>query len=89
MVISLVPVPPKPELKTLDRANMVSAKVPKEISDSNSMLGDNAPFGRPLFSKLVPYSVHLAASIYVDRKDRLVNNTIIDELEGMTAKIHE
>lgn len=88
-MIYLLPVPPKPELKTLDRANMVSAKVPKEISDSNSMLGDNAPFGRPLFSKLVPYSVHLAASIYVDRKDRLVNNTIIDELEGMTAKIHE
>jgi programmed cell death 6-interacting protein len=86
---SQVPVPPKSELKTLDRANMVSAKVPKEVSDSNSMLGENAPLGRPLFSKLVPYSVHVAASIYVDRRDRVINNTIIEELETLTAKIHE
>ncbi|KAL2352790.1 BRO1-like domain-containing protein [Cryomyces antarcticus] len=88
-LIYLIPVPPKSELKTLDRASMVAAKVSKEVSDSSSMLGDHGEFGRPLFAKLVPYSVHVAASIYADRRDRLVNHTIIDELEGLTNKIHE
>ncbi|KAK7542307.1 BRO1-like domain-containing protein [Phyllosticta citribraziliensis] len=87
-MIYLLPVPPKSELKTLDRAGMVAAKIPKEISDPLSMLGDNGELGRPLFSKLVPYSVHVAASIYADRRDRLVNKTI-DELEDLTARIHE
>ncbi|KAL1621548.1 pH-response regulator protein palA/rim20 [Diplodia seriata] len=87
-MIYLQPVPPKPELKTLDRATMVAAKTPKEVSDPLSMLGDSGDLGRPLFSKLVPYSVHIAASIYADRRDRLVAKTI-DELEGLTARIHE
>ncbi|KAK8175603.1 BRO1-like domain-containing protein [Phyllosticta citrichinensis] len=87
-MIYLLPVPPKSELKTLDRASMVAAKIPKEVSDPLSMLGDNGELGRPLFSKLVPYSVHVAASIYADRRDRLVNKTI-DELEDLTARIHE
>ena len=33
--------------------------------------------------------MHLAASIYVDRRDRLVNGTIVEELEALTNKIHE
>ncbi|ORX92895.1 BRO1-like domain-domain-containing protein [Clohesyomyces aquaticus] len=88
-MIYLLPVPPKPELKILDRANMVVSRVPKEVADSNAMLGDHGGLGQPLFSKLVPYSVHLAASIYVDRRDRLVNNSIIEELEALTTQIHE
>ncbi|KAL1393414.1 BRO1-like domain-containing protein [Phyllosticta capitalensis] len=87
-MIYLLPVPPKSELKTLDRASMVAAKIPKEVADPLSMLGDTGELGRPLFSKLVPYSVHVAASIYADRRDRLVNKTI-DELEDLTARIHE
>lgn len=88
-MIYLLPVTPKAELKIIDRANMVVSRVPKEIAESNSMLGDHGELGQALFSKLVPYSVHLAASIYVDRRDRLVNNTIIEELEALTARIHE
>ncbi|KAF2269248.1 BRO1-domain-containing protein [Lojkania enalia] len=88
-MIYLLPVPPKPELKILDRANMVVSRIPKEVADSNALLGEHGELGPPLFSKLVPYSVHLAASIYVDRRDRLVNNTIIDELEVLTTQIHE
>lgn len=88
-MIYLMPVTPKTELKILDRANMVVSRIPKEISDSNSLLGERGELGPTLFSKLVPYSVHLAASIYVDRRDRLVNTTIIEELEGLTTKIHE
>lgn len=88
-MIYLIPVPPKSELKILDRASMVAARVPKEVSESSSMLGDHGELGRPLFSKLVPYSVHVAASIYVDKRDRLVNDNIIRELEAMTTRIHD
>ena len=87
--IYLLPVPPKSDLKTLDRASMVATKVPLEVSDPVSKLGETGELGRPLFSKLVPYSVHVAASIYADRRDRLINNTIIDELEDLTTRLHD
>lgn len=87
--IYLVPEPPKSELRVLDRASMVAARVPKEVSHSQEMLGDHGELGKPLFAKLVPYSVHVAASIYADRRDRLVNNTIIAELETLTQRVHE
>ncbi|GMG10961.1 unnamed protein product [Aspergillus oryzae] len=61
-VIYLNPVPPKSELKIIDRACMVAAKAPSQVTDAISMLGDNGPLGQPLFSKLVPYAVHIAAS---------------------------
>ena len=88
-IIYLMPVPPKSELKTLARAGMATARVPQEISDPASTLGDGGQFGQPLFAKLVPYAVHVAASLYEDRKNRLVNVSIIDELEGMTNKLRE
>ncbi|ERF70648.1 pH-response regulator protein palA/RIM20 [Endocarpon pusillum Z07020] len=88
-IIYLQPVPPKSELKMLDRANMVAAKTPKEVQDGISMLGEGLPFGRPLFAKLVPYAVHVAASIYVERRDRLVNQGIVAELDAMTARLRE
>jgi programmed cell death 6-interacting protein len=88
-VIYLLPVPPKSELKILERANMVAPKPPKEVVDGISMLGPNQPFGNPLFEKLVPYAVHQAASIYADRRDRLVNQSIIDDLEAMNGKIRD
>lgn len=87
-MIYLLPVPPKQELKILDRATMVSAKVPKEISEATSLLGEHSELGRPLFAKLVPYSVHVAASIYADRRDRQVSQ-IIEDLEAMTTKVHD
>ena len=88
--IYLIPEPPKSELKTLDRASMVAAKVPKEVSNSQDMLSEHGgELGKPLFAKLVPYSVHVAASIYADRRDRLVNNTIIAEFEALNQRIHE
>jgi programmed cell death 6-interacting protein len=87
--IYINPVPPKSELKTIERASMVLAKAPSQVTDAISMLGDNGPLGQPLFSKLVPYAVHIAASIYSDRRDRLVNDTLIGELESMTDKLRE
>ena len=88
-IIYLLPVPPKSELKTLDRANMVAAKPPKEVVDGITLLGPDGPFGSPLFAKLVPYAVHQAASIYLDRRDRLVNQSILTDLENMTDKIRD
>ncbi len=88
-LIYLNPVPPKTELKTLDRANMVIARVPKEVSEPHEFLGDHAEFGRPLFAHLVPFAVHIAASIYEERRDRLASTQIIDELESLNTKIHE
>lgn len=87
-VIYLLPVPPKSELKILDRANMVAPKPPKEVTDGIAMLGANGPFGRPLFAKLVPYAVHQAGTVYAERRDRIVNQTIAD-LEAMTSKLRE
>ncbi|PYH97593.1 BRO1-domain-containing protein [Aspergillus ellipticus CBS 707.79] len=88
-IIYLNPVPPKSELKLIDRASMVAAKAPSQVTDAISMLGDNGPLGQPLFSKLVPYAVHIAASIYSDRRDRLINETIIGELETMTDRLRD
>ncbi|KAG8624567.1 hypothetical protein KVT40_007634 [Elsinoe batatas] len=88
-MIYLLPVPSKPELKVLDRATMVAAKVPPEVGDSLNMLGDKGELGRPLFTKLVPYSVHVAASIYTDRRDSLVNEKVVQRLEALTMRIHE
>ncbi|KAI9801239.1 MAG: pH-response regulator protein palA/rim20 [Piccolia ochrophora] len=88
-IIYLIPVPPKSELKSIDRANMATPKVPKEVSDPMSFIGDRGEFGRPLFAKLVPFTVHVAASIYNERRDRLVNRSIVEELDELTASLHE
>ena len=68
---------------------MAIAKVPKEVSTPSDFIGEKEEFGPPLFAKLVPFAVHVAASIYEERRDRLVNTNIIDELEILTTKIHD
>ena len=88
-VIYLLPVPPKTQLKILDRANMVAPKPPKDVSEGISMLGPGRPFGAPLFSKLVPYAVHQAGTVYAERRDRLVSSSIIADLEALTTKLHD
>lgn len=88
-IIYLMSVPPKSELSTLGRAGMATARVPIDVSDPSSSLGDGGTLGQPLFAKLVPYAVHIAASIYEERKNRLVNVSIIDELEGLTKRLRE
>ncbi|KAM0496540.1 hypothetical protein ACHAP8_007440 [Fusarium lateritium] len=88
-VIYLIAVPPKSELKILDRANMAVARVPPQIGNPYDYFGDRAEFGPALFSRLVPFSVHVATSIYEERRDRMVSQNIIQELESLTEKIHE
>lgn len=67
---------------------MAVVRVPKQVSDPFEFLGDKAEFGVALFARLVPFSVHVAISIYEERRDRLVNQNIIQELENLTEKIH-
>ncbi|KAL8409574.1 hypothetical protein RB594_007860 [Gaeumannomyces avenae] len=88
-VIYLVPVPAKPELKVLDRANLAIARVPPQVAKPHDHLGEQAEFGPALFTKLVPFAVHMAVSIYEERRDRLMNQNIIHELEALTEKLHE
>ncbi|KAH7320629.1 BRO1-like domain-containing protein [Stachybotrys elegans] len=87
-MIFLNPVPPKQDLKILERANMAIARTPPQVANPFDHLGDKAEFGAPLFSRLVPFSVHVAISIYEERRDRLVNQNIIQELENLTTKVH-
>ncbi|KAK8094687.1 BRO1-like domain-containing protein [Apiospora hydei] len=82
-------VPPKSELKILDRANMALARIPPEVASPLDHLGEKFEFGPALFTKLVPYSVHIAVSIYEERRDRMVNQNIIAELEVLNERIHE
>lgn len=83
------PVPPKPELKILERANMAVARTPPQVAQPYDYFGDHAEFGPALFTKLVPFAVHLAVSIYEERRDRLVNTSVIDELELLSGKLNE
>lgn len=81
-------VPPKSELKLLERANMAIARIPPQVSDPFKYLGEQAEYGPALFSRLVPFSVHVAISIYEERRDRLINQNIIQKLETLTEDIH-
>lgn len=83
------PVPAKSDLKILDRANLAMARVPPQVQKPYDFLGDHEEFGPALFAKLVPFAVHMAVSIYEERRDRLVNQNIIHELEVLTEKLHE
>lgn len=68
---------------------MVSSKIPKEVSEPISFLGVKGALGRPLFAKLVPYSVHVAETIYVDRRDRLINATVVVRLNALTSELQQ
>ena len=86
---NLDPVPPKSELKILDRANLAVARIPPQVANPYEYFGDKAEFGPALFSRLVPFSVHVATSIYEERRDRMVNQNIVQELENLTDRLHE
>ncbi len=68
---------------------MAIARIPKQVESPFEFLGDQADFGPALFSKLVPFAVHMAVSIYEERRDRLVNQNIIQELELLTEKLYQ
>lgn len=81
-IIYLAPVPPPSVLPTIAKISMVKATPPKEISDP-TLEYDNPVIGTPLFQKLVPFAVHQAASIYVDRKEKIIQEDIIAKLNEL------
>jgi len=83
------PVPPASALPPIQKATMAKSVVPKEITEAQTNLTETGPYGAPLFAKLVPFAVHLAASIYAEKRDKLVDNELIGELEALTTKLHD
>ncbi|KAE8258843.1 hypothetical protein A4X13_0g1403 [Tilletia indica] len=66
---------------------MVKADVPPEIKDPIARLRDN-DLGRALFAELAPLGVHLAISVYEDRKHTFVRDQVArrrDELDEIVA----
>ena len=86
-IIYLQVVPSKSELRLLDRATMARAKCPPEVSNPLEHLGDRSSFGPPIFSRLVPFAVHLAVSIYEERRNHLVNVLIADNLDALMKSL--
>lgn len=80
--------PPKSELKRIERRNMAIPQIPPQVSAPLDHLGEKAEFGAALFTRLVPFSVHQATTIYEERRDRLASQTIIHSLESLTEDLH-
>lgn len=67
---------------------MAIARIPPQISKPLEYVGDHSEFGPALFTQLVPFAVHVAVTLYEERRDRLVNNNIIAELDNLTEQVH-
>ncbi|KAF9569935.1 pH-response regulator protein palA/rim20 [Mortierella alpina] len=86
-IIYLEPIPPEASLAAIGRADMSKPTVIPEISNPVPLMNEhNMLLGVPLFSRLVPFAVHQAASVYTERKERIVKEDIggkFDELTGV------
>ncbi|CAO3677492.1 unnamed protein product [Umbelopsis ramanniana] len=93
-VIYLEPVPSSSALPPIVKSGMVKPMPTTEITDPVQLMMDNErshgkmPYpllGLPLFQKLVPFAVHQAASVYFDRKERVLKVDIIGKLDELTG----
>ncbi|KAJ9474069.1 pH-response regulator protein palA/RIM20 [Pseudozyma hubeiensis] len=90
-LIYLEAVTPAAQLSPVQPAVMVKPVVPAEVAQPIAHLrdapasGSRSAYGPPLFAELVPYGVHLAISIYDDRKDSLVRDTIASKRDELDA----
>ncbi|KAF9913213.1 pH-response regulator protein palA/rim20 [Lobosporangium transversale] len=86
-IIYLEPIPAETALASIGRVDMSKATIIPEISNPVPLMNEhNILLGVPLFSRLVPFAVHQAASVYTERKERLVKEDIggkFDELTGI------
>jgi programmed cell death 6-interacting protein len=87
-LVYVQPIPPATQLAPIVGAGMVKLQVPKEVAEPIAWLMGKDSGMEPLFSQLVPYGVHLALSIYDDRKDTLVRELDgkREELDGVAAR---
>ncbi|KAF9964276.1 pH-response regulator protein palA/rim20 [Mortierella alpina] len=86
-IIYLEPIPAEASLVAIGRADMSKPTIIPEISNPVPLMNEhNMLLGVPLFSRLVPFAVHQAASVYTERKERIVKEDIggkFDELTGV------
>lgn len=92
-VIYLESIPLPAALPAINKTQMVKAQAPTEIADPVSLMmhdkdSPHPVIGLPLFQKLVPFAVHQAASVYVDRKERLIKEDIVHKLEELNSVYH-
>lgn len=81
------PVPAASQLAPIAGVGMVKLHTPTEVSEPIAWLMNGGSGQSPLFTALVPYGVHLALSIYDDRKDTLIREMDgkREELDGVAA----
>lgn len=73
-LVYLESVPDATQLPPILRSDMVKPMIPTGVVDPAQRWSNSHE--RPLFEKLVPFAVHQAASVYSDRKDFIVSNSI-------------
>ncbi|EJT53233.1 hypothetical protein A1Q1_07157 [Trichosporon asahii var. asahii CBS 2479] len=80
-------VPTPAQLPPINGVGMVKLQTPTEVAEPIAWLMSGGSGSAPLFSGLVPYGVHLALSIYDDRKDTLIRDMDgkREELDGIAA----
>ncbi|WRT68722.1 pH-response regulator protein palA/RIM20 [Kwoniella shivajii] len=81
-LVYVTPIPPANQLTPIVGAGMIKVAVPAEVLDPIAWLMGGGAGMPALFSALVPYGVHLALSIYDDRKD-----TTVRELDGKREEL--
>ncbi|ODN73147.1 pH-response regulator protein palA/RIM20 [Cryptococcus amylolentus CBS 6039] len=86
-LVYVSPIPPANQLAPVNGVGMVKVNIPTEVAEPVAWLMGGQAGMEPLFSALVPYGVHLALSIYDDRKDTLVRSLDgkREELDGLAA----
>ncbi|KAF9973737.1 pH-response regulator protein palA/rim20 [Actinomortierella ambigua] len=86
-IIYLEAIPPAASLPVIAKADVSKPlETPEVVNPVPLMNEHNMLLGVPLFFKLVPFAVHQAASVYTERKERLVKEDIggkFDELTGI------
>lgn len=84
-LIYLQAVTSESDLLPVNGMAMVKAAIPQEVEYPIPRLHSGAGgLGmRPLFERLVPYAVHLAISLYDDRKDSYVRDQIVSKKEEL------
>ena len=90
-LIYLQAVTSESDLLPVNGMPMVRSALPQEIEHPMPRLhqGTGGLGMRPLFERLVPYAVHLAISLYDDRKDTFVREQIVakkDELDQVSTR---
>jgi programmed cell death 6-interacting protein len=79
-------VPPATELAPILSFEIVKPIVPLIISqpfNEMDLTGEDPSKLKPLFTKLVPFAVHQAISVYVDRKDLLLKMDILKKIKEL------